>query len=432
MPVIKAVITTLDNLPLLKEQIKVLSTDRFISEIIVVNNGSEDGTKEWLHSLGSSTAHYGTGDPWMRGSPTRSGNPIHIIINRENKGAGPGRNAGLDAAGEFDYVLMLDGGIRPLRGGTEQMLDYLERRQDADVIGVEITDFETDYTKAWRRWTNPITDADTYRNTRLSHTAYCLARNRAFDGLRFREEGPFGQPGWGADDDEMCCQWNKADIAVHVVMNIHPYRRASGSFRRLYLETGIWPNQYGSVYEQRLVWLQQNWPQYAQGIQWDEPWLTVVVDARNGLDEAVKTIKEAHNELRRRAFASPWNTVPNPYSIVAWCPGTNDIFLRWAETCRLRQHHGNVAFIGDTILVRSELNESIWTGDFRLWKGANWENAVRTNSGYYGLVKDREELASLITIYNEIYPPQPDNIRNPPLERKRLEVEVKRSGENEP
>jgi hypothetical protein len=213
-----AVVTTLDNLPNLKETMAVLRSEP-LSEIVVVNNGSRDGTREWLDEQDGLT-----------------------VVHRENRGAGPGRNAGLDAARPFDFALMLDGGIRPLRGGTARMLDYLDRHADVDVVGVHIFDFETDKEKAWRRWHLPIADDRIYQNTRLSHTAYCLSRARAWDGLRFCEEGPFGEPGWGADDDEMMYRWNEAGITVHVVRcacnenspctGVHPYRHASGSFLR--------------------------------------------------------------------------------------------------------------------------------------------------------------------------------------------------------
>ena len=113
--VIKAIICTLDNLPLLKEQVAILEADPLISEIVVVNNGSTDGTYEWLD------------------------NTVDLnIIDRNNLGAGPGRNSGLDAAGEFDYVLMVDGGIRPLVNSIVVMLEYLESHPDVDVISPEI------------------------------------------------------------------------------------------------------------------------------------------------------------------------------------------------------------------------------------------------------------------------------------------------------
>ena len=140
-----AIVTTLDNLPNQQETVAVLRSEP-LSEIVIVNNGSRDGTREWLDAQDGLT-----------------------VVHRENNGAGPGRNAGLDVAQPADYYIFLDGGIRPLRGGTERMLDYLERHKDVDVIGVHIDDFETDKEKAWRRWHLPITDDRTYQNTRLSH-----------------------------------------------------------------------------------------------------------------------------------------------------------------------------------------------------------------------------------------------------------------------
>ena len=343
---VKAIITTLDNLPILREQVPILQADSFVDEIIVVNNGSNDGTREWL-----------------------DGQPDVATIHRENRGAGPGRNAGLDAAEPYDYVLMLDGGIRPLRDGTERMLDYLERTPEADVIGVEIPDFETDYNKAWRRWPSPVKDTDTYQNLRLSHTAYCLARFRAFDGLRFCEEGPFGQPGWGADDDEMAYQWREAGVTVHVVVGIHPYRRGSGSFRRLWKETGIWPNQYGSVYEQRVVWLQQNWPQYQPGVMWGEPpperIITVNVDGQN-VEDAAREIKAVHDRMRQARFDPPYEYAWKPYHVIVQCTADNAEFLEWAEPRRLRQHHGDTIVLDGEIVKRTAENRDTWTGDFIL------------------------------------------------------------------
>lgn len=383
--IIKAIITTLDNLPILIEQVRILKSDPLISEIVVVNNGSIDGTKDWL-----------------------SAQDDLVVINRENNGAGPGRNSGLDAAGWFDYVLMLDGGIRPLIGGTEKMLDYLVRTPACDVIGVEIPDFETDQSKAWRRWPSAI--GGTYRNYRLSHTAYCLSRARAWDGLRFCEEGPFGQPGWGADDDEMAYQWRQAGIVVDVVTGIHPYRRGSGSFNRLFKETGIWPNQYGSVYEKRVVWLQHHWPQYQPGVQWGEPWLTAVVRADNP-ECATKLIKFVHESIRKRRFASPFDAIPNPYSVVLWT--NNPKTILWANQRYLCQYHGDTQIIDGEIVHRTSKNESSWVGDFMIYQGHDWRNALRLNCHYYGVVETLDQAKRLIEVYSDLHPAQPEN--NPPL-----------------
>jgi len=373
--IVKAIITTFDNIDNLKESIPVLQADDLISEIIVVNNGSKDGTKEWLNSQDGLK-----------------------IIHRDNLGAGPGRNAGLDAACEFDYALMVDGGIRPLHNGTKHLLDYLQVTPEADVIGVEIHDLETNHAKAWRRWIKPIGNEDTYNNTRLSHTAYCLARKRVFDGIRFCEEGPFAMPGWGADDDELACQWQNHGFNVHVVVGIKCYRRSSGSFGRLYRETGIYPNQYGSVYEGRVVWLQQNHCQHQQGMQWGEPWLTVVIK-QGDVESTAKMIKYAHDELRKRTFERPWQEFPNPYSVIVWGDGG-----QWFEDRRLRQHHGDKVIVNDQIIKRNAMNESTWTGDFIVHSGVDWQDAIRKNAFYYGLVTTQDELKMLIDKHNELHP----------------------------
>lgn len=409
---VKAVICSLDNLPILREQVRILREDPCVDEIVIVSNGSVDGTNKWLDE--------------------QSG---LVVVERENNGAGPGRNSGLDAAGYADYYLMLDGGIRPLVGGTEKMLEYLERREDADVIGVEIPDFETDPNKAWRRWPNKILDKHTYRHLRLSHTAYCLARHRCFDGLRFSEDGPFGEAAWGADDDEMAYQWNDAGIVIHVVScqcnlgkpctGVHPYRRGSGSFRRLFKETGIWPTQYGSTYEQRVVWLQQNWPQYQPGVQWGIPWLTVVVRVEDDAEEAIKTIKMAHEELRKRRFDKPYQRAWNPYHVMAWCP-QNDEFLAWSEPRRLRQHHGDTTVDGSgNIIRRRDSDAELWTGDFLLHTGKSVREGLREWVRYWGIVSYRGELEELLERYNNLHPRQGDNTP-PDIETEELVVGKRR------
>lgn len=344
---VTCVITTLDNLRTLKSQISILRHEP-ISKIVVVNNGSIDGTEKWLNSQ-----------------------PELTVVHRKNNGAGPGRNSGLNLVGECNYILMLDGGIRPLIGGTQRMLDYLQEHKDADVIGVEIPDFETNEELAWRRWPHPI--KHTYQNTRLSHTAYCLARYKAFDGLRFCEEGPFGEPGWGADDDEMMCQWLENGIKLHVICcqcnnrkkpctGVHPYRNASGSFRRLFQETGIWPNQYGSCYEQRLVWLQQNWGKYSHGVQWGEPEKSIFIECTD-LESTIKQIKAAHDKMRENRFDGKFSYIWHPYEVVVKNP--TEEFLAWAAPRRLRQHHGDTIVVNGEIVRRNSDNEELWTGDFK-------------------------------------------------------------------
>lgn len=397
--VIKAIITSMDNLPLLQVSVPILLGDPLISEVVVVNQGSLDGTAEWL-----------------------AGQPV-TAVNRENDGAGPGRNAGLDAAGEFDYALMLDGGMRPLLPGVAIMVDFLERRQDVDVLGLAWHDLETDITKAWRRWPfGEIADNMVYPYKMVSLTNYCLCNARAWDGLRFEESGPWGEPGWGADDDEMAYQWRRAGIEVMAVDGAAAYRRGSGSFRRLFQETGIWPNQYGSTYEKRCVWLMQEWPDMQPLLQWGEPWLTVVVRNTGSIKEVATLIKAAHEGLRRWHLDGDWKHIAQPYSVVLWLPGRDEVVERWAEPRRLRQHHGDTTIIDGQIVKRNAETEATWAGDFRVWRGEDAAGAVRDNGHYWSCVGTEKELEGLLAHWERVMPMEMSNVA-PGVRREWIVVE---------
>ena len=120
-------------------------------------------------------------------------------------------------------------------------------------------------------------------------------------------------------------------------------------------------------------------------------------------------------------FEEPWQWYPNPYSIVAW--GDDPAWLSWAEPRRLRQHHGDTIILdeygpGREIIKRGPSNEDTWTGDFRLWDGDDWREAVRPNAYYYGLASNEVELSALLAAYDRAHPPQP--VKNPPMERGEL------------
>ena len=362
---LKAVITTLDNLPLLQEQVMILKDE--VDEIIVVNNGSQDGTKKWL-----------------------AGQDV-TAINRENLGAGPGRNAGIDAAEPFDYVFLLDGGIRPLVGGIAQLRSFLERNSTVDAIAMALESFTTDIDEAFVRWPRAKTvysgigdDTQgvirTYHNSVLSLTAYCLAKHSAFDGIRFCEEGPFAQPGWGVDDNELAGQWKEKGIILHAIEDMKVYRRAGGSFNRLFKETGIWPTQYGSNYEERVVWMQQNRPEMGVGCV---PIPLAVIIWFENKKQTIELIKAAHEER---------------CSVIVWNP--DEAFKEWTEPRRLRQNHGDVIIIGKDIVRRDETNEDEWVGDFRLCEG-DWHKALHPSMRLHGVVKTLDDLERLIAVSKE-------------------------------
>jgi len=88
-------------------------------ELIIVDNGSTDGTVEFLESEISGT-----------GQDAR----IKIIKNKENKGFAGGNNQGM-AAARGDYVLLLNNDVVVTPGWLERMLTCAERGPEIGIVG---------------------------------------------------------------------------------------------------------------------------------------------------------------------------------------------------------------------------------------------------------------------------------------------------------
>ena len=336
-PDVTAIITTIDNLPMLQRQIPILLEE--CARIIVVNNGSLDGTADWLETLANQ--------------------PRIMWLNRENKGAGPGRNAGLDM---WDYstlyTLMLDGGILPLRGGVAAMKDYLIRHPEVAVISPEVaTCFVKDESQAAYIMPDTIPDNVCFPQSCLSSTAYALVRAEAWRAARFSEEGPFAEPGWGCDDNELAYHWYSLGIVHHdwaEVFGVKLLRRTSGSFDRLFKETGIWPNQFGSVYEKRNVLMAQNWrfyydPNFHTYGNIEKSFVITGMEYP-GIARAIKRLHDEHANVSHEIIVNDDSLSPET--------------LDWLEAVALRQTFGDTTIDKDgNIIKRCAENETEWTGD---------------------------------------------------------------------
>lgn len=106
MEKICCVIVTYNRLSLLKECIQaVLNQTRSIDKIIIVDNGSSDGTKEYLSNL--------------------KGENIQIIY-QENLGGAGGFHTGLKAAyeQEYDWIWLMDDDVEVASDCLENLLKY--------------------------------------------------------------------------------------------------------------------------------------------------------------------------------------------------------------------------------------------------------------------------------------------------------------------
>lgn len=344
-PEVTCIITTLDNLPMLKRQIPIMQTE--VGHIIVVNNGSIDETKEWLDT-----------------------NPVQgmTIIHRQNLGAGPGRNAGLAAwdLAPTPYTLMLDGGILPPVGGVAALKAYLERHPEAHVISPEIVScFTTNEEEALHKITEPLTDK-VFLQSYLTSTGYGMCRAEAWK-VRFSEEGPFGEAGWGVDDNDLAFRWDKAGVIHHEftyeVSGWKLYRRQSGSFARLFAETGIWPNQYGSVYEKRNVKCLQDWRAYhgpMYGRAAIPSYSYVIQDVL--MPDFARLVKRLHDsDLNCEIIAADYDPEVK----------------QWLDLFGLRWPHGNVTTDHGKIIRRGvDYPEELWSGDVVRTRGPLSPNVI--------------------------------------------------------
>jgi hypothetical protein len=282
-------------------------------------------------------------------------------IIRFNFGAGPGRNAGLSLweQNPTPYTLMVDGGILPPIGGVAMLKDYLLHHPDVSVISPEIAScFTTDETDATIRVSGTIETG--FPQRMLSSTAYCLCRGDAWR-VKFSEEGPYGEPGWGVDDNDMAYRWDAAGVIHHDFTNSVSgwklLRLSSGSHNRLFKETGIYPTQYGNVYEKRCVKLRQDWG--------GTPSTSYIIHDIKMPDFA-RLVKALHDkDAGCEVLASDYDP----------------LVIRWLDIFGLRQPWGDTAIgLDGKILHRGvEVAEEFWSGDVVRNRGPKSENVITIN-----------------------------------------------------
>ena len=105
--------TLIETLKIVSEDLKHIS-----SEIIVVDNGSNDGTREVMEEMVK-----------LNGNPS-----IKYIVNSTNLGISKGKNQGIDAS-TGDYIMLVDGDIVPVPNSINCLSNYLDNHPDDMAIG---------------------------------------------------------------------------------------------------------------------------------------------------------------------------------------------------------------------------------------------------------------------------------------------------------
>lgn len=110
-------------------EVQTLPADQF--EVIVVDDGSTDGTREWLHAQAEERA----GERGREGERERVSRPYPLtVLAQANQGAAAARNAGA-AAAAGDILLFLDADIIAAPGLAASHLNFQETHEASLMIG---------------------------------------------------------------------------------------------------------------------------------------------------------------------------------------------------------------------------------------------------------------------------------------------------------
>lgn len=160
----------------------------------ILDNGSDDNTSKLLQlNVGNIPG-------------------VYLFREPENRGISIGRNILINLAltSKPDYHLMLDGDIEIVPLSVYQMVRYLECHQELGCIGAYSSNYTTIRSEA-ARCIFEIPENRVKHDIKIAWTQYGLFRACMLSqGLRFDCSGPFGEPGWGFEDDDFYYQMMEA------------------------------------------------------------------------------------------------------------------------------------------------------------------------------------------------------------------------------
>lgn len=186
-------------------------------EIVVVDNGSDDGSKEYFRSLGDK---------------------IKFVDLPKNMGASVGRNKGIEVA-TGENIFLLDGDILYVKGTIAEYQKILEMYPDSFCVGQN--SIELLYKTCNNGVLEPV-DADMSMDTEykvedwfpIAWTQYGLFRGDVLRKLKFVEEGVFGEPGYGFEDDWLYHEAKSLGYVSLAVDKPMYYHHAHGGLRELH------------------------------------------------------------------------------------------------------------------------------------------------------------------------------------------------------
>ncbi|MGM9843392.1 MAG: glycosyltransferase family 2 protein [Muribaculaceae bacterium] len=165
---ISAVVVTYNRINLLKRTVDCLRANGPVNEIVVVNNGSTDGTAEWLDSQ----------------------EDIHVI-HQENVGGSGGFYTGIDYAynSGADWIWCMDDDVFPRADCMERLLDHIDNPEIGILAPRRLIDGEI-FCHDFQGYnlTNPFSSMYTGRIDNSAVNGPIFIAGTAFEGPFIRRE----------------------------------------------------------------------------------------------------------------------------------------------------------------------------------------------------------------------------------------------------
>jgi len=191
--------------------------------INICDNGSTDGTVDFLKN---NCPH----------SP-------NLILMEDNKGISISKNKMIEKCikQKSEYMFMFDNDVSVINGSLPVMINFMENNKNVGCFGQHIDFYVTDeFSPLILKCFPNYNSLDISYNIKSgcgairSWTHYSVYRTNMFlNGIKFDENGPFGKPGYGFDDDDLGMQISQKGYEIACFKNIYCYHNRCSSVEEL-------------------------------------------------------------------------------------------------------------------------------------------------------------------------------------------------------
>lgn len=220
---VSVVVLNWNELEVVKDTVRRLLKEPGNIEIIVVDNGSTDGTREYFENL--------------KVTQGQRVNALGFCYLPENCGASIARNIGIKAS-IGKYIFLIDGDILYVPGTIAEYVKILEKYPDAACVGQNSCELiaQLGHNGAYEphqadaRMDEDYTISDWFP---MAWTQYGLFRASFLKEHPFVEVPPFNQAGYGFEDDWMYHEIKEAGLVSLSVDKPIYYHYAHSGIREL-------------------------------------------------------------------------------------------------------------------------------------------------------------------------------------------------------